>query len=78
MNRNLFSIKKVEVEKKLLRSMPAYTVTRYVVEYRGVEINRFSSLDAAEACVEDGVAVRSDAQWAYEDALRNAGYDIPK
>ena len=75
---NIFSIRAIKTEKKFLRSLPAYTVARYAVEYRGVEINRFSTLDAAEMCVEDGIAVPADAQWAYEDALRNAGYDIPK
>lgn len=76
MDRNLFSIETVEATKKAFLGK-TYITTDYVVKYRGVEINRFKSLEAAEACVDEGAAIRADAQWAYEEALRNLGYDIP-
>ncbi len=75
MNRNLFSIEPVETTKNGF--IGQYSTTDFVVKYRGVEINRFKTVEAAEDCVAEGVAIRGDAQWAYEEALRNLGYDIP-
>lgn len=76
MDRNFFSVEAIESTKKAFLGK-SYTTTDFVVKYRGVEINRFKTLEAAEACVDEGAAIRPDAQWAYEEALRNLGYDIP-
>lgn len=75
MNRNLFKIEKIEYPVTVLR----HTVVRtaFAVIYKGVEINRFLLLEDAEACLEEGVAVRDDTEWAYDEALRRDGYDIP-
>lgn len=76
MDRNLFQIVRTETVKPAFFGR-AYVSVSFALEYKGVEINRFPSLEAAEDCVAEAVAIRSDAQWAFEDALRNAGHDIP-
>lgn len=75
MDRNLFNIEPVKTEiKGLLR---LHEKIEFAVQYRGVEINRFPTADLAEDCVAESVSIRDDAQWAFEDALRRAGYEIP-
>lgn len=80
MDRTLFNISRVETVKKAIlgRAYVSNVSIHFIVEYKGVEINRFKSLEAAEDCVAECVAIRSDAQWAFEDAIRSYGYDIPR
>lgn len=76
MDRKLFKIERVETVKTAF--LKETTAVSFVLLYKGVEINRFSSVEAAEDCFEEAVAIRDDAEWAYDEALRNAGYDIPR
>ena len=76
MDRNLFSIERVEISSMFLRR--EFTRVAFAVVYKGVTINRFATREAAQKCGDDASAIRPDAQWAYDEALRAAGLDIPK
>ena len=75
MNRDHFKIKEVYESKTILRRV--VTKPFFAVIYKGVEINRFADRANAEFCLEEEVAIRDDAEWAYDEALRRDGYNIP-